>query len=168
MASNPPPDLALQALNGPPRTVQQLLTTFHLFFVALDPYTKQSEWLLPTAARILSTFDQADCRVAFVVTGDESKTRRFLGRYTEEILTFVDPQREAVRAFGLQHLPAVVHLAMDGTIFDSAEGWNPLEWRRVVSGLSKILRWKAPVIPGARDPGPFEGTPAMGRAARRV
>ena len=37
-------------------------------FVALDPYTDESAWMLETAGRILKTFEQADVRVAFLVT----------------------------------------------------------------------------------------------------
>src|SRR3954453_21554491 len=49
VATNPPADLTLTPLNGPRRTVAQLLTNFHLCFVALDPFTNESAWILPTA-----------------------------------------------------------------------------------------------------------------------
>jgi hypothetical protein len=166
VASDPAPDLTLATLDGVARTVEEWLTTFHLVFVALDPYTNESAWLLPTAARILSAFDQADCRVAFVVTSDADKARRFLRRWATEILTFADPERSVVRGFGLERLPAIVHVATDGSVVDSAEGWNPPEWRRVTANLARIMSWRAPMVPGPRDPGPFEGTPAAGRMAR--
>ena len=69
MASDPPPQLVLMPINGKPRTVKELLLMFHLVFVALDPFTYESAWILPTAARILTVFDQADCRVAWLVAG---------------------------------------------------------------------------------------------------
>ena len=161
MANDPPPDLVLSPIKGDARTVREWLTTFHLVFVAFDPRAKESGWLLPTASRILSTFEQADCRVAFLVTGDADQARRFLGRWADEILTFADPDREAVRAFGLQRLPALVHLGISGSIVGIAEGWKPLEWRKVTANLARLMAWSAPVVPGARDPGPFEGSPAL-------
>ena len=162
MASNPPPDLTLTALTGPRRTVAQLLVTFHLCFVALDPFTNESAWLLPTAARILTVFDQADVRVAWLVTGTAEECRMFLGPWAREILTFADPDRTAVKAFGLERLPALVHLGMDGEVKGVAEGWHPSEWRTVTDKLAKITSWLAPTFPGPTDPGPFDGTPAVG------
>ena len=162
MASNPPLDLTLTPINGAGRSVAQLLTTFHLCFVALDPFTNESAWILPTAARILQTFEQADVRVAWLVTATPSECRMFLGPWAREILTFADPDRVAVKGFGLERLPAIVHVAMDGTLVSAAEGWNPLEWRQVTDHLAKITEWKAPSFPGPNDPGPFDGTPALG------
>src|ERR1700732_1863289 len=69
VARAPSPDLTLTPLRGQPRTVAQLLTTFHLLFVALDPFTHESAWILETAARILEGFEQADVRIAWLVTG---------------------------------------------------------------------------------------------------
>ena len=162
MASNPPPDLTLTPLNGPRRTVAQLLTTFHLCFVALDPFTNESAWILPTAARILQVFEQADVRVAWLMAGaTPDEARQFLGPWAAEILTFTDPDRAAVKAFRLERLPAIVHLGMDGTIENSAEGWHPLEWREVTEHLADITSWLPPNYPLPKDPGPFEGTPAL-------
>ena len=117
MATNPPADLTLTPLNGPRRTVAQLLTTFHLCFVALDPFTNESAWILPTAARILSVFQEADVRIAWLVTGTPEECRMFLGPWAREILTFSDPDRSAVKAFGLERLPAIVHLGMNGRVY---------------------------------------------------
>jgi hypothetical protein len=143
--------------------VRELLTTFHLVFVALDPFTNESAWILPTAARILTVFDQADCRVAWMVAGaTPEECRMFLGPWAEQMLTFADPDREAVKAFGLQRLPALVHLGIDGTIVGAAEGWNPAEWRAVTDRLAKMMSWRAPALPSPRDPAPFAGTPALG------
>ena len=101
MASDPPPELLLTPINGKPRSVRELLLMFHLVFVALDPFTNESAWILPTAARILTVFDQADCRVAWLVAGaTPEECRLFLGPWADQILTFADPDREAVKAFG--------------------------------------------------------------------
>ena len=162
MATNPPPDLMLTPINGQGRSVAQLLTTFHLCFVALDPFTNESAWILPTAARVLQTFEQADVRVAWLVAATPSECRMFLGPWAREILTFADPDRVAVKAFGLERLPAIVHVGMDAAIVNSAEGWNPQAWRNVTDHLAKITEWKAPNFPLPTDPGPFEGTPALG------
>lgn len=162
MAANPPTDLRLTPINGPSRTLAELLTTFHLCFVALDPFTNESAWLLPTAARILTTFEQADVRIAWLVAGTARECRMFLGPWSRDVLTFADPDREAIKAFDLQRLPAIVHVAMDGTIMNAAEGWQPMEWRTVVDRLADVTGWKAPTFPMPKDPGPFEGSPALG------
>lgn len=162
MAINPSPDLALTPINGERRTVRELLTTFHLVFVALDPFTNESAWILPTAARILTNFDEADCRVAWLMAGATAdECRAFLGPHARHILTFADPERTAVKGFGLEHLPALVHLGIDGEVVGAAEGWNPAEWRTVTDRLAKIMSWLPPVIPLAKDPGAFRGTPAL-------
>jgi len=163
VASNPPPDLVLTPLTAKPRTVGQLLTTFHLALVVLDPFTNESAWILETAARILQVFEQADVRVAWLMAGataDES--RQFLGPWAEEILTFYDTDRTAVKALGLERLPAIVHLGMDGTVVGVAEGWHPMEWRKVTDHLAKITSWLPPTFPLPGDPGPYEGSPALG------
>ena len=162
MASDPPIDLSLTPLNGPPRTLDQWLTTFHLVFVAIDPFTHESAWLLPTANRVLLGFQEADCRIAWLVTGTPEECRLFLGPWANEILTFSDPDRSAVKAFGLERLPALVHVGTDGSVIGAAEGWQPAEWRTVLTRLAKIMAWTAPNIPLPGDPGPFEGSPAMG------
>ena len=163
MASNPPPDLTLTPLNGKSRTVAQLLTTFHLLLVALDPFTNESAWILPTASRILQVFEQADVRVAWLMAGaTPEEAREFLGPWAEEILTFADPDRTAVKGFGLERLPAIVHLGMDGTVENAAEGWHPMEWRKVTEHLAKITSWLAPTFPIPADPGAYEGSPALG------
>src|SRR5207248_10613057 len=102
VATNPPPDLTLTPINGAGRSVAQLLTTFHLCFVALDPFTNESAWILPTAARILQVFEQADVRVAWLMAGaTPEESREFLGPWATEILTFADPDATAVKGFGL-------------------------------------------------------------------
>ena len=160
MAANPPLDLVLTPLNGEGRTVQQWLTTFHLVLVALDPFTNESAWVLETAARVLTNYEEADCRVAWVVAATPDECRQFLGPWAQEILTFADPDRDAVKALGLERLPALVHLGLDGTVINSAEGWDAYAWRAVTDELSRIMRWNRPVLPAMTDPAPFAGTPA--------
>jgi hypothetical protein len=159
VATDPPPDLVLSSINGRARTVRQWLVTFHLLFVAVDPDNDRSSWIVPTAARVLTGYEQADCRVAWLVAGTAADARRFLGRWASEILTFADPDLAVVRAFGLQSLPAIVHVAMDGSVVNAVEGWDPAEWRRLTTELSRIVGWSRPVIPLPSDPGPFAGAP---------
>jgi hypothetical protein len=142
--------------------LSQYLTTFHLVLVAIDPYTHESAWLLPTAVRVLTTFGQADCRVGWLVAADAEDCRAFLGPYAQRFNTFADANREVIKALGLERLPAIVDLGLDATVIDAAEGWHPAEWRRVTENLARILRWKGPRIPEPGDPAPFEGTPALG------
>ena len=159
MATDPPSDLLLTPLGGRGHTVQEWLTTFHLLLVAVDPAGRPSSWVLPTAHRVLTDYDQADCRVAWLMAGDEDDARRFLGRRGDGILTFVDPDRAAVKAFGLGSLPAIVHLGIDGHVVNAVEGWDPMAWRALTIELSRIVGWTRPVLPGPRDPGPFPGAP---------
>jgi hypothetical protein len=161
VATNPPPDLVLAPLNAKAMPVGEWLTNFHLAFVALDPFTDESAWILETALRIFRVFDQADVRVAFVVTGTPEECKLFLGPLTNEVLTFADPDRVVVKGFGLERLPAFVHVAMDGTVENAAEGWDPPQWRTLADNLAKVTAWRAPLIPDVGDPGPFEGTPAL-------
>ena len=157
MASDPSPDLLLAPINGKPRPVTAWLTIFHLVFVALDPFSERSAWLVETSGRILTNYDQADCRVAFLVGGTAGEAREFLGHWATDILTFADPDLSAIRGFGLRALPAIVHLAGDGTIVNAVEGWDPPAWRALSERLSEIVDWRGPVIPGPRDPAPFDG-----------
>jgi hypothetical protein len=159
VATDPPPDLVLSSINGRARTVRQWLVTFHLLFVAVDPDNDRSSWIVPTAARVLTGYEQADCRVAWLVAGTAADARRFLGRWATEILTFADPDLAVVRAFGLESLPAIVHVGMDGSVVNAVEGWDPAEWRRLTTELSRIVGWSRPVIPLPSDPGPFAGAP---------
>lgn len=162
MASNPPPDLVIAPLNGPERTVEQLLTMFDLCFVALDPFTHESAWILETAGRILTVFDQADVRVAFLCTATPDECRMFLGPWARDVLTFADPDRSVVKGFGLERLPALVHLGIDGTLVGVSEGWRPAEWKSITDNLAKRMAWTGPAFPIPGDPAPFEGTPALG------
>ena len=92
-------------------------------------------------------FEQADCRVAWLVAATPDEARMFLGPWADEILTFVDPDRIAIKGFGLERLPAIVHLGMAGRVVGAAEGWHPAEWRAVVDQLAKILSWRRPASP---------------------
>jgi len=158
-----PAELELKPLtDDEPHTLEQWLTTFHLVTVVLDPFTAQSAWLLPTIGRILRVYDDADCRVAITVTCDEVGAQQFLGPYAREFLTFVDPDRAAVKALGLSTLPAIVHIRQDLSIAGASEGWDPEGWREVTERLSQAMSWTAPSIPGPRDPAPYAGTPALG------
>ena len=112
VATNPAPDLVLTPLTGHARTVREWLTTFHLLFVAVDPANVRSRWIVPTAARVLFEYEQADCRVAWLVSGgDAADARKLLGRWATEIMTFVDPELTATKGFGISTLPAIVHVA---------------------------------------------------------
>lgn len=162
MAANPSPDLMLSSINGRARTLRQWLTTFHLLFVAVDPHNDRSAWIVPTAGRVLTQYEQADVRVAWLVAGTPAEARRFLGRWSSEILTFADPELTAIRGFGLASLPAAVHVGMDGSVVNAVEGWDPTEWRRLTADLSKIVSWSRPSIPMPTDPGPFAGAPLPG------
>ena len=85
----------------------------------------------------------------------------FLGPLITQFLVFVDDDRVAVKALGLESLPAFVFIRVDGTVPAAAEGWNPAEWRAVAATIASTTAWEAPDIPLVGDPGPFHGTPAL-------
>jgi hypothetical protein len=162
MVTEAPADLELTLLSGKTMPLRALLTTFHLVAGVLDPFTSESAWLLPTVSRIFRVYDEADCRVAIVVTCSPEEAQQFLGPYAKEFLTFADPDRTFVSTLGLEHLPAVVHIRQDLSIAGAAEGWRPDEWRAVTHNLSSAMSWTRPVIPSETDPAPYAGTPAAG------
>lgn len=135
---------------------------FHLASVVLDPFTNESAWVLKPALRILESLRGSSARVNLVVTGTADEARRFLGPVAQQFMVFYDADRELVRGLGLQNLPAFVFLRIDGTVQASAEGWNPAQWRGVAEAIAEATSWQAPTIPVAGDPGPFQGTPALG------
>lgn len=155
-------DLKLAAIGGETRTIGEWTTTFQLVTVVLDPFTRESAWILPTAARFLANFREADCRVAWTVTADDRDAQRFLGPLAEEYLTFADPGRAIVEALDLERLPALVHIRQDLVVVGQAEGWDPPEWERVGQLLGKMMSWSHPQLPAAGDPGAFSGSPAKG------
>jgi hypothetical protein len=157
-----PPDLTLHPHGGEPLSVADQVTMFHLVLVALDPYTYESSWMLETAGRILDEFVGADCRAGWLVTADETDTSAFLGPWEQKFLTFCDPDRSAVKAMGIERIPALIHIGGDLTVIGKAEGWQPDEWRVITSNLATMMSWSKPTFPKTGDPVPFEGSPAAG------
>ena len=162
MVTEAPADLELVPLAGTARPLPAWVTTFHLVAAVLDPFTSESAWLLPTVARIFRVYGEADCRVALVVTCSVEEAHQFLGPYAAEFLTFADPDRATVRAFGLERLPALVHVRQDLSVAGEAQGWDPDAWRAVTDNLSHAMSWSRPLIPAPGDPAAFPGTPALG------
>jgi hypothetical protein len=161
VATDPPGDLMLTPLKGEGRTIGQWLTVFHLLSVVVDPYTNESAWVLDVAARIMREFQGAAVRVNWIVTSDADDAHAFLGPLASEFLTFADPDRTVVKALGLERLPALVFILMDGSVAAVAEGWDPLEWRKATEGVAAAVKWSKPVIPEPGDPAAFLGTPAL-------
>jgi hypothetical protein len=162
VATDPPADLVLAPLQGEPATIAGWVTTFQLAAVVLDPFTNESSWLLDTAGRILTHFREADCRVAFIVTGTPDEARQFLGPWADKVLTFADPDRTAVRGFGLNELPAFLQVRGDLHVAAAAEGWDPGQWHDVAGSLAKNMSWSVPLIPALGDPTPYAGSAAAG------
>jgi len=159
MANAPSLDLQLTPLNGTARPLRQWISMFNLLFVAVDPWNQRSRSILPTVDRIFATYEQSDCRVAYIAASDARDARKHLGARVDEVLTFVDPDFAAVKAFGLSTLPAIVHVAQDGSIVNAVEGWDPPRWQSLTDHLSKVLSWTQPPIPWPSDPDAFAGTP---------
>jgi hypothetical protein len=165
VATDPPGELVLTPLKGDSRTVEEWLTVFHLVSVVVDPYTNESAWVLDVAARIMRDLSDAAVRVNWIVTADADDARAFLGPLASEFLTFTDPDRAAVKALGLERLPAFVFILMDGTVAAATEGWDPVAWRKVADVIATAVKWSRPVIPEPGDPHPFEGSPAVPSSA---
>jgi hypothetical protein len=161
MPTNPAGDVALTPLSGKgdERTVSQLLTTFHLGLVILDPYAYESAWLLETAGRILEQFKEADVRTGFVVCAPVEDARSFLGPWSDTVFCLADPTGALPKSMALESLPAFVHIGQDGTLLGWAEGWDPDAWKSVTGNLAKAMSWRAPVIPADGDPAPYQGAP---------
>jgi len=159
-ATTAPADTKIGAIGGTPISLSEWVTTFHLVVVVIDPYTDESAWILPTASRILETFSGADCRVAWLVTADETDAKRFLGPRADALLTLLDPDRALVKALALEHLPALVHIRQDLSVAGAAEGWNPAEWQAVTDQLGDVMSWSKPRLPAAGDPTSFVGSPS--------
>jgi hypothetical protein len=159
-------DLVLTPLTaeglGQGRPLMDWLTTFHLASVVLDPYTNESSWILRTAARVLEHFRDSHARINFVVTSGPDDARAFLGPLTDRFLVFCDPDRKVVRALGLAEIPAFAFIRVDGVVAALAEGWEAPRWHAVAEEIAAITKWSMPTIPGPGDPGPFDGSPALG------
>lgn len=157
MATNPPLDTQLTPLGGKPRTLREQLTTFHLALVAIEPRVPQSRWIIPTATRLFQVFDESDCRVAWLISGDDYDANKYLTERQRRFVTFVDPERKMISALGLEGLPALVHLGANGAVLGAVEGWQPREWALVANRLARFMGFPTPQFPAPDDPGPFAG-----------
>lgn len=156
-----PADLVLDSIQGDGYSLHDWLSSYPLALVAIDPYTHESAWILETAGRLLRHYTQADVRVGWLVTADDDDCRQFLGPWAEEFITFADPDRSAVLAFGVERLPALVVVMHDRSV-RVANGWDPDAWRDSAAFLSTVLSWTRPIIPRPGDPVPYEGTSVKG------
>ncbi len=162
MATDPPGDTVLTHVSGRSYPLESWVTMFNLLVVVVDPYTHESAWILPTAARLFDHYDEADVRVGFVVTADAEGATAYLGPFASEYLVLLDPGRDFVKAVELDRLPALLHLRQDASLGGSAQGWDPEEWRKVLDGMEQDMLWRSqPLLPAPGDPAPFAGTPAL-------
>lgn len=156
MAQNPDPTVEVTTITGRTRSLDDFLTIFHLCLVAF-PTKPEARAYVPLGRRLLDVFRGADCKTAFLVTGNEHQARRLLGDAADHYVVFLDPERQLVTSLGLEALPAFVHLRADTTLVDAAEGWDPAAWHRVSKGLGKEMAWSHAVFPLPGDPSPFDG-----------
>ncbi len=159
MAQNPDPSLPVTSLKGATRPLDDWSTMFHLVAVVLPDRPEGAGWI-DVADQISSVIGDADCRVVLCVTGTPAITRRVVGDAVDRYLVLVDPDRSLVGSLGLERLPAIVHLRQDTTLVDSAEGWDPEEWQRVVDGVAAAMRWSVPPLGGPGTPRATAGWPA--------
>jgi hypothetical protein len=151
-------DFELTPLDGESRSLSEWLTTFPLVPVVLDPYTHESAWILDTARRVLTTYKEADCRPCWIVAASADDAKKFLGPYADEFLTFADPDRTALKGWGIEAAPAFALVRQDGNIVAKAEGWDPESWREVAEAIDSQTMWNRPQLPADGDPAPFAGT----------
>lgn len=149
----------LNPIQSESKPLKDWVTSFQLLIVAIDPFKHESAWILDTANRILKTFEQANCRVAWLVTGTDKQAKKFLGPLAKERLTFADPKREAVKTMGIETLPALLHINHVPEVIGLAQGWNPSKWREIAKNISEELSWHSPTIPEPNDPAPYAGSP---------
>ena len=160
---DPSSELTIATDSGDEQTLSQWLTTFNMLAVVVDPYTYESGWILPTAARLFRHYEEADIRCVFIVASDGEGARQYLGTFGPDFLVLVDPEREMIESLGLERLPAIVHIGQNANLLGSAEGWDPDEWAEVIAGVEDAMAWRSrPLLPTSKDPGRFEGTPALG------
>ncbi len=157
------PEITLETTAGHSQTLEEWLTVFNLLVVVLDPFTHQSGWIIPTAARMFDHYEEADVRCAFVLTSDADGAQSYLGQYADKYLVLTDSERTFVRSLELEKLPALVHIGQDCAVAGLAQGWVPSQWAEVFTNLEDDMSWRTrPLIPAPGDPGQFEGTPALG------
>lgn len=153
MAKNPDPALPLRHIDGTLRPLDDWLTMFHFALVVL-PDSPEAVRFVPLAREIFKVFGDADCRTALLFPSMPSITKRVLGDTVDEIMTFVDPDKELVASLGLERLPAFVHLRQDTTLAGVAEGWDPDAWQDVATELGRAMAWSVPHLTNVRIPVP--------------
>ena len=107
---------------------------------------------------MLSNFTGADCRVGWLVIGNAEEASSFLGPHSDKFITFVDPDGDFVKEVGLTQTPGLIHLNQAPKLIAAAQGWNPEEWKAIVSGLADHMQWSRPAIPAEGDPTPYAGS----------
>lgn len=163
MATDPSPDIELADLSGYTAPLGARLSMFNMLSVVIDPYTHQSGWIIPTAARLFAHYQEADIRCGFIVASDAEGARSYLASYADNHQVLLDPDRALIASMELQSLPALVHIRQDASLAASAEGWDPTDWQVVLDGVEAAMKWRSkPQLPTSSDPGAFAGTPALG------
>ena len=163
MATDPSPEIELADLSGYEATLDVRLTMFNMLSAVIDPYTHQSGWIIPTAARLFEHYQEADIRCGFIVAADAEGARAYMGKYADEYQILLDPDRALIGSMELEELPALVHIRQDASLAASAEGWNPEDWDVVLESVGAAMHWHTqPQLPAPGDPGAFRGTAALG------
>ena len=160
MPKNPDPTLKVTSSKGAVRTLDDWTTIFHLVLVAL-PDRPEAAAFIPVAKRIFATLGDADCKVGFLVTADETVTRRVLGDAEDGYFTLIDPDCELVASLGLERLPALIHIRQDTSVGAVAEGWDPAAWQRVAREIATAMGWTTPEVSCSGDPRPGTSWPAI-------
>ncbi len=151
MANDPNPALELTTIAGVTRPLDDWATTFNLAIVVL-PGRPEAAAFVAVIDRIYATFGDSDVRATICVAADAAIARRVLGGAADRWMVFCDPEARLSDALGLGCMPAFVHLRLDTTVVDAAEGFDPTEWQRVADGIARTTHWTSPVVAGPGCP----------------
>ena len=162
VATDPPADLMLAPINGEPRTHRRVAHHLPARRRRARP-VHERELLAPRDGRP-GAHPLHRRRLPRRLRRHRHGRRgpQFLGPWADRVLTFADPDRAAVKALGLNELPAFVHIRGDRKVVGAAEGWDPLEWRDVAEGLAKQRAGppRSSPRPATRRPTPAPPPPA--------
>ncbi len=96
--------------------------------------------------------------MGWLVIGDAEQASSFLGPLSDEFITFIDPDGDFVKEVGLTQTPGIIHINQAPKLIAATQGWNPEEWKAIVSGLADHMQWSRPAIPEEGDPTPYAGS----------
>lgn len=90
---------------------------------------------------------------------DAGDAAAVLGRLTQRVAVFADPDGTAAAALGVTAGPALVWVSTEPAVRAAVAGWDGATWRPVVAALARKLAWTRPLMPAPGDPEPSPARP---------